>query len=292
MKILYIGNVWLSQRLLDILIKNKFEIVGVVTTKKSKFNTDYRDLSPICKKNKIDIHYTKKVNSKKTVLWIKDKLPDYIFCFGWSQILEKEILEIPKKVVIGFHPAKLPLFRGRHPIIWSIILGLKTTASTFFIINKDVDDGPIINQKAIKINKNETSKNLYLKIIKKAEQQIKDIVAQLKINNIKRIKSKKNKNTYLRKRSFLDGLIDWRMRAIDIDRLVRALGKPYPGAHLLFKGKVYKIWEIKIVKCNTLIEPGKIISNKKNKPIVKCADASIRIVKSEPVLNLKDEAYI
>ena len=125
MKVLYIGNVWLSLKLLEILVKNKIEIVGVVTTKQSKFNTDYKDLTNLCKNNKIDIHYTKSVNSKTTVSWIKNKHPDYIFCFGWSQILGKEILKIPKKYVVGFHPSQLPLFRGRHPIIWSIILGLK-----------------------------------------------------------------------------------------------------------------------------------------------------------------------
>ena len=123
------------------------------TTKKSKFNSDYRDLTDLCKTNKINLHYTKKINSKKTVLWIRKKSPDYIFCFGWSQILGKDILNIPTKHVVGFHPTKLPLYRGRHPIIWSIILGLKETASSFFIINKDVDDGPIISQKNIQIKK-------------------------------------------------------------------------------------------------------------------------------------------
>ena len=292
MKVLYIGNVWLSLKLLEILVKNKIEIVGVVTTKQSKFNTDYKDLTNLCKNNKIDIHYTKSVNSKTTVSWIKNKHPDYIFCFGWSQILGKEILKIPKKYVVGFHPSQLPLFRGRHPIIWSIILGLKKTASTFFIINENIDDGPIINQKMIKINDNETSLNLYLKIIKKAKEQMKEILISIRKDNVKIVKNKKVNKTFLRKRSFVDGQIDWRMRAVDIDRLVRGLGAPYPGAHIIFKDNLYKIWEVKVVKNNQFIEPGKVISNKKNKPILKCADASIKIIKTEPKLFLKDNDYL
>ena len=58
--------------------------------------------------------------------------PDLIICVGWSQILKSEILNIPKLGVIGFHPSKLPENRGKHPIIWSLVLGKKETASTFF----------------------------------------------------------------------------------------------------------------------------------------------------------------
>ena len=45
MRILFIGNVLLSYDLLKVAIKNKANILGVITTKKSKFNSDYADLT-------------------------------------------------------------------------------------------------------------------------------------------------------------------------------------------------------------------------------------------------------
>lgn len=57
--------------------------------------------------------------------------PDIIYCFGWSKLLSPEIFCLAPKGVIGFHPTKLPHNRGRHPIIWSLVLGLEETASTF-----------------------------------------------------------------------------------------------------------------------------------------------------------------
>ena len=58
--------------------------------------------------------------------------PDIIFCFGWSRLIKEELLKIPKKGVVGYHPAMLPKNRGRHPLIWALALGIKTTGSTFF----------------------------------------------------------------------------------------------------------------------------------------------------------------
>lgn len=66
----------------------------------------------------------------------------------------------------------LPNNRGKHPIIWSIILGLKFAGSTFFIMSKKIDHGKIIDQKKIKILENDNAGKLYNKITKKACFQI------------------------------------------------------------------------------------------------------------------------
>ena len=292
MKILFIGNVILSYNLLETLIKNKANLIGAISTKKSKFNSDFKDLTSLCKKNKIDLHYTKKINTKKTIIWIKKKAPDYIFCFGWSQILNKEIISIAKKHVIGFHPSKLPQFRGRHPIIWPIILGAKSTASTFFKINKNIDDGPIIDQKLIMINNKDDSSDLYKKIVNKSKIQILNILTKIKKNKLSFSKNDKKNKSSLRKRTFKDGEIDWRMSGQSISRLVRALNYPYPGAHLQYKNKIYKIWKIKIIKNKQMIEPGKVLSNHNQKPIIKCADSAIQITKSHPKIPLKGTIYL
>ena len=65
----------------------------------------------------------------------KKKNPDLIFCMNWNNLLKKNILK-SSKGVIGYHPSDLPLNRGRHPIIWSIALGLKKIGSTFYFMDK------------------------------------------------------------------------------------------------------------------------------------------------------------
>ena len=102
----------------------------------------------------------------ETFKWIKKLNPDLILCIGWSEIIKTKILRLPRYGVFGYHPAKLPYNKGRHPIIWSLVLGLKETASTFIKLDKGVDTGAILDQKIIKIPQKYTSQDLYDKLIK------------------------------------------------------------------------------------------------------------------------------
>ena len=97
-KILFIGTVEFSYRALSALIENKFDIVGVLTKSESNFNSDYYDLTPLAKANNIPIFYRTKDNQDEIISFINSKNPDIIYCFGWSHILPKIIISIPKNV--------------------------------------------------------------------------------------------------------------------------------------------------------------------------------------------------
>jgi len=296
MKIIFIGNVLFSKFLLEFILKQKnIDVIGVCTKNTSNFNADFYNLGNICKKKNIDFIYCDKINDKKNVEWIKKKKPDYIFCFGWSQLLSKEILNIPKKNVIGYHPSILPNNRGRHPIIWSLVLGLKFTGSSFFIMNDKADKGEIISQKKIYIANKDDAKKLYTKLVNSALKQLKFFLP--KLENKKKIFLKKNKfniGNYWRKRSEIDGQIDWRMNAKNIYNLTRALTKPYPFSHFIFKKKKINVLKAKIIKYKNLnIEPGKILKFKNDKYItIKCGEDALKIIKFKPRISFRKVKYI
>ena len=153
MKAVFIGTVEFSYQLLNVVIGiPEVEIVGIVTKQESSFNADFRDLAEVGKTHSIPYLYVSDVNAPKTLQWIRKLEPDVIFCFGWSSLIKKELLELAPKGVIGYHPAALPQNRGRHPIIWALALGLHETASTFFRMDEGADSGDIICQDFIKIN--------------------------------------------------------------------------------------------------------------------------------------------
>ena len=240
MKILFIGAVSLSASLLNELILMKQNIVGVFTIAESKFNSDHVNLKPIAEKANIPVFLTKNINGQKEVNTIKKLKPDVIFCFGWSSILKKQILLIPQIGTIGYHPAALPANRGRHPIIWALVLGLNKTASTFFFIDKGIDSGEIIDQKVVMISPNDDANSLYEKIREISLLQIKEIIPKLKKGDLIKIPQNSQLSNSWRKRDYQDGLIDWRMSAESIHNLIRGLTKPYFGAEFRHKKKSYK----------------------------------------------------
>ena len=282
-KILFIGTVEFSYKALSTLIENKFEIVGVLSKNESNFNSDYYDLTPLAEDNNIPIIYRTKDNKDEIISFIKSLNPDIIYCFGWSHILTKSILSIPKYGVIGFHPAELPNNRGRHPIIWALFLGLKQTASTFFIMDEGADTGDIISQEKIQII-DDNAFTLYNKIINVALKQIVSFTIELETKEVflNKIKQDKTQGNSWRKRTKQDGKIDFRMTSNAILNLVNALSSPYVGAHVEFQNQDVKIWNVRDEKSNlSNFEPGKVLEIIGNDIIVKTYDGSIRILDHE-----------
>ena len=73
---------------------------------------------------------------------------------------------------------------------------------------------------------------------------------KLKKNKVKSLKQRNLESNYWRKRSEVDGKIDWRMDAQSIDNLVKALTKPYPGAYFLFNEKKITVCVAKVIDLN------------------------------------------
>ena len=282
MKILFIGTVEFSKIALQKLIELNAQVVGVCTKEKSEFNSDFAELRPICEKNKIPYKYVDNINSKDNCNWIKSLNPDVIFCFGWSNLLKKNILTLAPMGVLGFHPSELPKNRGRHPLIWALALGLKKSASTFFFMDEGIDSGEILSQKNFDILSNDDAQTLYDKMINIALLQIEEFLPQLEKKNYQTIKQNDETSNIWRKRVKTDGQIDFRMESQAIYNLVRALTKPYVGAHINYKEKEITVWKVEIVenKQNN-IESGKVLDINEDKILVKTYDGAIRITHHE-----------
>jgi methionyl-tRNA formyltransferase len=283
MRVFFIGNVSFSEEMLKALLEDKkVELVGLATKSTSSFNSDHVDLSYLAKKNGFSWKYVRDINAPHIISWIDSLKPDIIFCFGWSSLIKKDLLELPPKGVIGYHPAKLPDNRGRHPLIWALVLGLKETASTFFKMSEGADTGDILSQQEITIEDFDTATTLYNKITIAAKKQLLEFIPRLKNNEAILLKQEKGTGNSWRKRSQRDGLIDFRMTSTSIFNLVRALTKPYPGAEISYNNSFFKVWETSFGNnLQNNIEPGKILNIKKNAIEVKTGDGSIWLISHE-----------
>ncbi len=294
MRVLFVGCVESSFIELKLLLENGRNIVGIVTKESSAFNSDFVDLKPLADKYGIACRYVENINDVESVAFIKQCCPDVIYCFGWSQLIKKEVLLIPPMGVIGTHPAELPYNRGRHPIIWALALGLERTASTFFIMDESADTGDIISQRVIEIDYLDDARTLYDKVTKAECEQIMEFTAALESGSCMRRKQELAEGNVWRKRSEDDGMIDWRMSGRAIYNLVRALSHPYVGAQFLYKDKVYKIWRVEEIQDDRYknIEPGKIVkAASETDYYVKAYDELIHVMEGDK-LPAKEGEYL
>jgi methionyl-tRNA formyltransferase len=160
-------------------------------------------------------------------------------------------------------------------------------------MDEGTDSGDIISKAPVKIGLDETATTLYNKIMDVAQKRLRKFVPLMSQGKLTPRPQDHTKATYWRKRSKNDGCIDFRMNAEAVHNLVRALTKPYPGAHAVYQQQEIKIWEAQPEICPaTHHEPGKVLEVTQSTMLVKCGYDAIRLVKHEFEIPLKAGEYI
>ncbi|MEX0764793.1 MAG: methionyl-tRNA formyltransferase [Nitrosopumilaceae archaeon] len=260
MKIVFISGVRFGLDLLRFILDNKWKVSAVFSyaDSKKKNYSDYASFDEITRKYKIKHVKVQNINDKENVKELKSINPDLILVMGWSQILKREILTIPRIGIIGSHPTMLPKYRGRAPIPWSIIKGLKESALTFFYMKEGTDDGDILDQRKFKISSNDDATSLYEKITNLGKIMLLKNLQLLQNGKENRVAQDESKFLeYWPKRTPEDGKIDWLKPGQEIHALIRATTHPYPGAFSFFNALKLKIWKAKYVD-ETSLGAGKI----------------------------------
>ena len=101
-------------------------------------------------------------------------------------------------------------------------------------MDEGADSGDILSQKIISISDEDDALSLYNKVINTAKGQLEEFIPALQNNSYQRLPQDHSLANYWRKRTYKDGEIDWRMSLRNIYNLVRALTRPYVGAHFIY----------------------------------------------------------
>lgn len=276
-RVILIGAVRFSDRLVRVLHESPLDLVGICTSSRG-FGSDALDLRPLATEVGVDVLDTEDLNALENASWIRARSPDLIVCAGWSRLLREEVLRIAPLGVLGYHPAELPRNRGRHPIIWTLALGLPRAGSTFFLMDEGADSGPIVSQRSISVRPRETADSLYSRLNGVAAEQLREISAEIdQTGSFAHYPQDHSQATYWRKRTARDGHVDWRMSATVIDRLVRALGPPYPCAEFFVNGSPVRILECNLATGPIDREPGRVLNVDGAHAIIKAGDGAVRL---------------
>ena len=257
---------------------NNIRISGLVTLpfQDQVRGSDYRDLVPFCNENNISYFRIKDINSKETKDWLRDINPDVIFILGWSQIFDKELIDLPKKYIIGSHPSDLPFGAGRAPVVWTILEDLRKSAVSFFKVNKNVDAGNLVLQKHFSISERTDAMLLYNLVSNKLSEGFIEIHNQIQNNTLSENIQDISRRTLRPKRVYEDGLLNFNKSAEEIDRLIRATTEPYPAAFLFYKGKRYSIWKSELSNIiSNKSKTGEVLEIKKDRILVQCFESTL-----------------
>jgi methionyl-tRNA formyltransferase len=209
---------------------------------------------PVLQSEKLDKDFMLHVSSFK---------PDLFIVAAYSQIIPKEILEIPRLGVIGVHPSLLPKYRGASPIQSAILNGDKETGVSLYLMDEKIDHGPILAQQELEIHNTdylllstklaELGAELLIKYIK---DKITPLPRNVQQDALQGLPQDESQATYTKKFKTEDAYIEpadlekaeqeGGKIALEIDRKIRALN-PEPGTWTMKNSKRMKILEAKLI---------------------------------------------
>lgn len=234
MKVAFCTCVQIGKSCIEEILKidGKFDLFLTLHDDKSTKKSGRIFLDDLAKASNTPLYKLNSINDLDVANVLRDFEIDWLFIIGWSQIASSELLKIPRMGVIGAHPTLLPIGRGRAAVPWAIIKGLNKTGVTFFKMDEGVDTGDILDQFEISILPDENATTLYSKVNDAHVELIRQIWPKLISNSIFGIKQDETMASYWNGRTPSDGELFKSMSVSEVDRLVRATTRPYPGAYL------------------------------------------------------------
>ncbi|MDI1317106.1 methionyl-tRNA formyltransferase [Flavobacterium sp.] len=270
LRIVFMGTPEFAVGILDTILKNNYEVVGVITAvdkpagrgQKIKYSAvkEYaleHNLNLLQPSNLKDETFLSELKSLNATLQI-------VVAF---RMLPAVVWKMPELGTFNLHASLLPNYRGAAPINWAIINGeVKTGVTTFFIDDK-IDTGAMILNKEIAISENENAGELHDKLMVLGSEAVTETLALIEngtaVTTIQQ-ETPEIKTAYKLNRE--NCKIDWTKSATEIHNLIRGLS-PYPAAWFTIKDNMEewsaKIYESKVILENHSFTTGAISTTKK-----------------------------
>lgn len=257
MKIIFIGTPEFGAIILEKLCKANLRPVLVVTAPDKPVGRK-QILTPSSVKI---IAQRYKIKVGQAMSNFREIKPELVLVAAFGQILPKEILEIPKYGCLNVHPSLLPKYRGAAPVQFAILNGEKETGVTIFLMDEQIDHGPILAQRKTVIGPNETMGQLQSRLAVLGAELLIDAIPDWIRGKIRLRRQDERRATYTKILKKEDGKIDWRESAKIIERQIRAF-YPWPGSYTIYKGKILKILKAEVSKGNLVIKEAQLEGKK------------------------------
>ncbi len=257
MRIVLLGQAAFGEKVLDRLVHDGEEIVGIYTIPDAPGRSN--PLKDLAVKLGIPVFQPPRLRAPEVFTEYVKLRPDLNVMAFVTDIVPETILNYPKLGTIQYHPSLLPRHRGGSSINWAIIMGEKKTGLTIFWPDKGLDTGPILLQKEVSISPDDTTGSLYFnKLFPLGIEAISEAVALVKAGKAPKIPQDEREATYEGICTDKVAGIAWTKDAREVYNLIRGMN-PQPGAGTSFQGKEFKIFDSEL-KAGLSGEPGRVIS--------------------------------
>lgn len=104
----------------------------------------------------LDRYADRETRDRDMADWLDRQGARVVVCAGYMHILTAAFLERFPDRIVNVHPSLLPAFPGTRAIEEALAAGVATTGVTVHLVDRGVDNGPILAQEAVPVEPRET----------------------------------------------------------------------------------------------------------------------------------------
>ena len=257
-RIVFMGTPDFAAHILDQLVLDHYNVVGVVTTPDRPAGRGYKlqesAVKKIALKHELPILQPEKLKNEDFIENLKALNGD-VFVVIAFRMLPKVVWSMPEFGTFNLHASLLPQYRGAAPIHWAVINGETETGVTTFFIDEKIDTGEVIDNKTCVITDQDTVGSLHDKLMFLGTDLVKETLDKIESKQIQTQTQDSIIEKYglvLKEASKIfkpDCHINFNQDVVTVYNHIRGLN-PFPGAWAKLTSEGDKDKQIKLFNCS------------------------------------------
>ena len=194
-------------------------------------------------------------NSPEFVAELAALVPDCCAVVAYGALLSADLLAVPPHGWVNLHFSLLPAWRGAGPVQAAIAAGDTVTGATTFLIEPELDSGPVYGVVTETIRPEDTAGHLLDRLAVSGAALLKATVDGIADGSLHPVPQPSEGISLAPKISVEQARIRWDLPAHVVDRRIRAL-TPNPGAWTMVGDLRIKIGPLTIEQTADPLAPG------------------------------------
>src|SRR4029450_3161818 len=261
MRIVVHGQQASGKSVLEALLERGENVVGVYCAPDPAQGGRVDPLKEAALARGLPVHQPKSFRNKPEVWEEFGRLKADLCVMAYvTLIVPEEVLNLPTRGTIQYHPSMLPRHRGPSSINWPIIQGETRTGLTIFWPDLGLDTGPILLQNEVEIRDTDTLGSLYFdRLFPTGVAALRAGGGLVRSGKAPKIVQDESKATYEGWCKKENVQIDWQKPLQTVWDRIRG-AEPQPGAWTTFGATTLQLLDAKKLEGGAAGQPGEVLA--------------------------------
>ncbi|GAA1784496.1 MULTISPECIES: methionyl-tRNA formyltransferase [Streptomonospora] len=261
MKLVFAGTPEAAVPSLKTLLGSHHDVAAVATRPDARSGRGRRlapsPVAQVAQDAGVEVLKPEKASDPEFLRRLREIAPDCCPVVAYGALLRREALDVPAHGWVNLHFSLLPQWRGAAPVQHAVLHGDDLTGAATFLIEPDLDSGPVYGTVVEPIGPHDTSGDLLARLAESGAGLLLRTLDGIESGELAPRPQSGDGVSFAPKLTPADAEVDFTAPAMRVDRLIRAC-TPAPGAWTTFRGRRLKLGPVRPVIGADALPPGRI----------------------------------